>query len=156
MDSSPIFSLAIADKLELLEALFDVVRIPKAVWNEITKDATPTFYQKILLFFKDRTIKISGLNELSFIMDPGESESIILYKEINADFLLIDDRKARDIAESMGIKCIGTIGLLAIAKEKGLIEQLKPIFEIFLSNKRYYSVELLNKILERYDEKKII
>ena len=35
---------------------------------------------------------ISGFNELSFLMDYGESESVILYKEMDADFLLIDDK----------------------------------------------------------------
>jgi hypothetical protein len=41
-------------------------------------------------------------------MDYGESEAITLYKELNANFLLIDDRKARLIAESMKVNCIGT------------------------------------------------
>jgi predicted nucleic acid-binding protein len=47
----------------------------------------------------------------------------------------------------MNINCIGLIGLLSIAKDKGLIERLKPLFEKFFINKRYYSKELLNAIL---------
>lgn len=47
----------------------------------------------------------------------------------------------------MDINCIGIIGLLAIANDKGLIGRLKPIFETFLQNKRFYSVDLLNTIL---------
>ena len=88
-------------------------------------------------------------------MDPGESELIILFEEINAGYFLIDYTKARNIAESIGVKCIVTIRLLAFAKGKGIINELKPVFEIFLSNKRYYSTELLNKILEKYGEEKI-
>lgn len=37
-DAGPIFSLAIIDKLELLNQLFDEIKIPKAVWDEITLD----------------------------------------------------------------------------------------------------------------------
>lgn len=88
-------------------------------------------------------------------MDYGESESVILYNELQADFLLIDDKKARKIAESLGINCIGLIGLLSIAKDQGLIKILKPIFETFLQNKRFYSVELLNGILVSKGEQKI-
>jgi hypothetical protein len=62
-------------------------------------------------------------------MDYGESESVILYEELNADYLLIDDNKARIIAESFDVKCIGSIGLLVIAKQKGLINGLRQIFE---------------------------
>ena len=88
-------------------------------------------------------------------MDSGESESVMLYKEIHADFLLIDDKKARSIAENLGVSCIGVIGLLSVARNRGFIKELKPLFETFLQNKRFYSVELLNAILSRYDEDRI-
>ena len=97
-DSGSIFSLSIIDRLDVLSALFDDVSIPQAVWNEITYDKTKPDYDKLYNFFKDKTCQISGLNELTFVMDYGESESIILFKELHADFLLIDDKKARKIA----------------------------------------------------------
>jgi len=151
-DSGPIFSLSIIDRLDLLNALFDHVKIPKAVWDEITYDKSKPDYQKLYDFFKDKTCQISGINELTFLMDYGESESLILFKELKADFLLIDDKKARKIAENLDINCIGIIGLLSVAKDKGLIDQLKPIFETFLQNKRYYSIDLLNNILSSKGE----
>ncbi|EDN70617.1 hypothetical protein BGP_3980 [Beggiatoa sp. PS] len=36
-DSGAIFSLAIIDQLEILNLLFDYIRIPLAVWKEITR-----------------------------------------------------------------------------------------------------------------------
>jgi len=155
-DSGPIFSLALADKLELLENIFDDIKIPQAVWNEISVDESKPFYNRIFDFFKNRVVQIKGFNDLTFLMDYGESQSVILYKELQANFLLIDDKKARTIAESLGINCIGTIGLLLIAKERGLIGELKPIFECFLKNNRYYSLDLLNVILAQVTENKII
>jgi len=154
-DSGPIFSLALIDRLDILVALFDNIRIPQAVWNEITNDKTKQDYQSLHNFFKDKICQISGLNELTFGMDYGESESLILYKELHADFLLIDDKKARKIAEHLKINCIGVIGLLLIAKDNGLIEKLHPIFETFLQNKRYYSIELLNAVLMERGEERI-
>jgi len=154
-DAGPIFSLAIIDKLELLNHLFDEIKISKAVWEEVTLDKTTEFYNKIELFFKSKVVKIKGFNELTFVMDYGESESVILYKELNADFLLIDDKKARKIAENFDIKCIGTLGILSVAKDKGLINELRPIFKTFLKNDRYYSLKLLNILLERRNELKI-
>ena len=88
-------------------------------------------------------------------MDYGESESVLLYKELKADFLLIDDKKARTIAENFGIKCIGTIGLLSAAKDKKIIIELKPLFENLLQNRRFFSINLLNTILEQHNEEKI-
>lgn len=155
-DSGPIFSLALIDKLDILDSLFDEVKIPHAVWEEITFDSSKADYQTIYSFFKDRIQRIKGFNELIIIMDASESESVILYKEIQADFLLIDDKKARNIAENIGVNCIGVIGLLAVAKNRGFIEELKTIFETFILNKRFYSLELLNAILHKQGEERII
>ncbi|WP_375579776.1 DUF3368 domain-containing protein [Marivirga tractuosa] len=154
-DAGPIFSLAIVNELELLNQLFNEIKISKAVWDEITLDKSTEFYNKISLFFKDKVSHIKGFNELTFVMDYGESESVILYKELNADFLLIDDKKARNIAENFDINCIGTLGILSVSKDKGLIKELRPLFLTFLDNNRYYSIKLLNKILQRHKEDKI-
>ncbi|TVZ26534.1 hypothetical protein JM83_1501 [Gillisia sp. Hel_I_86] len=154
-DAGPIFSLAIIDKLEILNSLFDEIKIPNAVWEEITLKKNTEYYKKIKRFFEPKVVKISSFNELTFIMDYGESESLILYKELNAQFLLIDDKKARTIAENFNIECIGTLGLLSIARSKGLIDNLRPLFVKFIQNNRYYSIKLLNKLLENHKEQKI-
>jgi hypothetical protein len=65
-DSGPIFSLAVIDELELLNELFDSVRIPFAVWEEITLDKTTKYFPKIHSFFQDKTKQIKGFNELLF------------------------------------------------------------------------------------------
>ena len=154
-DSGPIFSLALIDKLEILNELFDEIKIPTAVWNEITIDKSKSDYLKLYNFFKDKIAQISGFNELAFVMDYGESESLILYKELQADFLLIDDKKARKIAETLNVNCIGIIGLISTARDKGIVAQLKPLFETFLKNKRYYSIEILNAVLAAHGEEKL-
>jgi len=64
----------------------------------------------------------------------------------------MDDKKARKIAENFGSNCIGTIRLLSVAREKKIISELKPLFETFLRNKRFYSITLLNTILEKHKE----
>lgn len=154
-DSGSIFSLAIVDKLSILEDIFGEIVIPKAVWEEITQEKETVYYHRIADFFKDRVRAISGFNELTFVMDYGESESVVLYRELNANYLLIDDKKARRIAENFGVNCIGTIGLLSVAKDKGLVEELKPLFEKFLDHNRYYGLSLLNGILTKHGEEEI-
>jgi hypothetical protein len=154
-DAGPIFTLAVIDHLELLDKLFEDVKIAPAVWNEISTHQFKPIHTLICTYFESKVQEIAGFNELSFIMDRGESESVMLYKETQADFLLIDDKKARNIAESLGINCVGILGILCIAKEKGLINELRPLFEIFLLQKRFYSLILLNSILLKYGEAEI-
>lgn len=151
-DTGPIFSLAIVNQLNLLLELFDEIFIPKAVWEELTLDKNTSHYQAIYNFFHNRIKDISSFNDLTFVMDYGESEAVILYKETQANFLLIDDRKARKIAENFDIQCIGTLGILSAAKDKKLLPSLRPMFLIFLENQRYYGLKLLNSILIEHGE----
>jgi predicted nucleic acid-binding protein len=77
----------------------------------------------------------------------GEKEAIELFKELNADALLVEDKDARQFAELNGITCVGTPGVLVFAKRKGLISALRPLFSELLAKNRYFSVSLLNQIL---------
>jgi predicted nucleic acid-binding protein len=86
----------------------------------------------------------------------GESEAILLYKEIQATYLIIDDKHAREIAEELGITCIGTLGILYRAKEKGLIQELRPLFLQLLTHDRYYAQPLLNHLLKKANEALIL
>lgn len=151
-DAGPIFSFAAIGQLNLLEELFDEIYIPQAVWEEITALKDSQFYPLITDFFKDKVRKIEGKNHLTFVMDYGESEAVILYQEIGATFLLIDDKKARKYAENIDVNCIGTIGVLINAKSKGKIDELKPLFQQLIDNDRYYSLRLLNAILVQSEE----
>ncbi len=151
-DTGPIISLALVDKLNILQELFDEVKIAKAVWEELTSDKNKPFISMVQNYFKDKVCEIKSFNDLIFLMDYGESESVLLYQELEADFLLIDDKKARKIAEQLHIRCVGTLGLLMIAKDKKIINELRPIFLAFLKHKRFYSLELLNNILQQKEE----
>ncbi len=154
-DTGVIISLSTIKQLDLLNQIFGEYYIAKAVWFELLKYKS-IISEDIFDVLHSRVKDIGGINYLSVMMDYGESESVILYNELNADFFLVDDKKARIIAESLGVKCIGTLGVISIAKEKGMIAQLKPLFEKLLENKRYYSVDVLNKILMNYKETRII
>jgi hypothetical protein len=61
-DSGAIFSLAVLDQLELLNALFDDAAIPRAVWEEITLNRTVSFYWRMRSFFKERVRPLQGMN----------------------------------------------------------------------------------------------
>ena len=128
-DAGALISLGHVEHIELIEKVFGDFYIAQAVWEELQKYKNPEFNPLILNKLKGRVMQIKTKNHLSMVMDYGESESVILYEELKADYLLIDDNKARIIAESLDVNCIGSIGLLIKAKHNGLIVELKPIFE---------------------------
>ncbi|KAB8318728.1 DUF3368 domain-containing protein [Tolypothrix campylonemoides VB511288] len=60
-------------------------------------------------------------------MDAGEAEAIALAMELGDVFMILDDRNARRIAQQLGLKVIGTVGMLLRAKQKGVIAEVKPL-----------------------------
>jgi len=53
-----------------------------------------------------------------------------LAKEFEESLLIIDERKGRKKAESLGIETIGSLGLLLMAKEKGVIRKVSEILAL--------------------------
>lgn len=126
-DSSALIALAIIDKLELLEKLYQNLYIPQAVYDEVTEIGRPQS-DKLKLFLRNR-VKTVELKITKLGLGLGELEAITLYKNLNADVLLIDDNRAKKYAILNDIKVIGSLGILIKAKQDGYIKNIKPFLE---------------------------
>jgi predicted nucleic acid-binding protein len=80
------------------------------------------------------------------MVDDGEAEAIALAAERQLRIVL-DDRKARDVAFRMGLKVIGTVGILVRAKRTGLIPWLKPLMNELADNGFRLSEDLKREAL---------
>lgn len=126
-DTTPIISLMKAGQLKLLEKLFGVVYIPKAVYRELTENET--FPEEVRMVKEHGFLHVEQVqNEKSVTilqkftgLDVGESEAIILADEKHSDVLLMDEHKGRQVAKKMGITITGTIGILTQAFDEGML-----------------------------------
>ena len=66
---------------------------------------------------------------LEMQLDKGESSAIALALEIPDSTIILDDYKARKIADRLGINFTGTIGVIIKAKLTGIIPGIKPLLE---------------------------
>ncbi len=145
-NSSPLIALA---KIRMLDVLSGVV-IPKAVFDEITKPEKE-YVKELYEWGKDKIIEVKNrkaVEYLELMIDGGEAETIVLAEELNADAVLIDDLKARKIATLRGLNILGTIGVLLNAKERGFINEVKPLLEELMKRKIRISKELYDHALE--------
>lgn len=148
-DSSALIALTTCQALPLLSEIFDEVRVPRAVFDEVTVTGRPQ--AKLLAeFLADRVIEVDTARFVLAAggLGQGEIEAMALYKASSADYLLIDDRRARTIAEANGIRCIGALGTLLMAKEQKRIDQVSSYVQALRESPLHYSEELLAKILQ--------
>lgn len=73
---------------------------------------------------------------------------MVLYKQISADKLLIDDRRGRTVAKLNHINTIGSLGVLLVAKQKGLINEVAPMLLALEKSDLYLSKQLMTTVLE--------
>ncbi|NSJ28572.1 DUF3368 domain-containing protein [Blautia glucerasea] len=123
-DTTPLISLLKINQLDLLEKLFGEVLIPEAVFNELTVDER--FQLEAQLIRQKEFIAVKPVNNLESVsilkratgLDQGESEAIVLTDELKADLLLMDEAKGRNVSAQMGLRIMGTIGILIAAYEE--------------------------------------
>jgi len=126
-DSSALVALAICDGLKLLDCLFEEIKVPKAVFNKVVIEGKPA--AEILWVYLSGKIALVDLTNVvvtSGGLGQGEIEAMALYKTLHADYLLIDDKRARNVARLNNITIVGSQGILLLAKHKGLISNVKP------------------------------
>jgi predicted nucleic acid-binding protein len=82
----------------------------------------------------------------------GEAEAIALTQRRSSAVLLIDDLRARKLAQHLGLRRIGTVGFLALAKRDGLISTLKPALDALLAHGIYIRQDLINAALKEAGE----
>lgn len=157
-DTTPIISLMKIDYLDILERLYENIIIPRAVYDELIIN---TDYDDEIDIIKRCTfLKVRHVEEnLSVLLlqkqlnlDKGESEAIVLANNINADLIVIDERKARKIAKDIGLNVTGTLGILVEAKQKGLIKELKPLLDGLIDNNIRIDKKLYAEILKLVEE----
>lgn len=117
-DTTPLISLLKISRLDLLEKLFGEVLIPSTVFNELTTDER--FQLEANQIRQEKFIVVKEVNNLESVsilkratgLDQGESEAIVLTDELNAELLLMDEAKGRNVSSQMGLQIMGTIGIL--------------------------------------------
>ncbi len=154
-NSSPLIALAIIDCLFILNHLKQNLYIPSAVYQEVTKKDKP-YSAQLKTFLKEKMKEVQNVEavkDLMIYLDKGEVEVIQLAIEKKADFIIIDDKKGRNIASLKGLNVAGTAGLLLAAKKKNLVKAVVPLIKKLQKHDIYFSKDLLMKISEISGEK---
>jgi len=145
VDTSCLIALSKINQLSLLVNLFEHVIITREVQKEFGDDL-PTWIA--LRSPKSKSPKQS----LNKILDPGEASCIALAQEIENSVLALDEYRARKIAAESGLPFIGTLAILHLGKENGLINSIKPLVLSLVDSGFRVSPLLVTTILKKANE----
>lgn len=151
-DTSPICYLIQIGHIDLLPALFSEVLIPAAVGSELAHPGagpvlqawmeSPPSWLQILSSPRAPRADLQRLH-------PGEREAISLALHMEADLILLDEKKARQMAMSQGLTVSGLLGVLGLAADRGLIP-IREVVEALRRTTFRIDPRLLKLLLDRY------
>lgn len=134
-DTSPLNGLVIVGHLPLLQQIYGRVLIPPAVADELKRggEDDPRITQVLSVDWieicQPTNIQLVETLQTESNLDRGESEAIALAQEIKAEELLIDERLGRREAVRLGLNITGLLGILLVAKRRGLVTEIRPIID---------------------------
>lgn len=153
-DTSPLNYLILIGQTEILPALFDRVVIPPTVLKELNQIRSPYPVQKWSGSLPTwLEIIMPMVIDDNLPLDLGETEAIGLAQELNADSLLLDERKATAVARRLGLEVTGTLGVLSLAAKLNLLELPKAIAALRQTNFRA-PAEVVELLLQQDTERK--
>ena len=134
-NTTPLIGLASIQRFDLLQKIFGEVHIPQAVYDEVMTGRDKKKFKGTVEITSATWLKIVPVNDRIAVevlldeLDLGESETIVLARELNANWVVMDEKKGRRKLGQMGLNKIGTVGVLLKAKEMKLIPNIRPELE---------------------------
>lgn len=156
-NTTPLIGLAIIERFDLLHQLFGEIHIPRAVFDESVSKGREEGGAKRQVS-SAKWIKTSRIRERLAVevlldeMDLGEAETIVLAREIHADWVLMDEKKGRRKLNELRLKKIGTVGILLKAKRAGLVTSIRPDLEQLREHGFSISQNVIDAVLRQAKE----
>jgi len=151
----PLIALAGVNQLSLLQHLFRKVSIPAVVHQELIGSQR---FAATRHLFNQPWLEVVPLPEPSDVvlasqLDRGEADVLTLARQLKNAEVLIDERKARRLAERLySLRILGTGGLLLRAKTAGLIAGVRPVLAGMKANGYHLSDRLVEAICQAAGE----
>ena len=132
-NTSPIINLACIRQLNLLRQIYGQITIPEAVFTEIAitgvGEPGAEEVQREPWIVRHSVTQPALVKVLRLELDAGEAEALAGALELNADLVLLDERRAREVAQRLGLRFIGLLGVLIEAKRQQRLARLQPVLD---------------------------
>lgn len=152
INTSPLIALSHMQAFDLvLQLPFDFV-CPEEVAQEISAGVQKGHSVSLPAAVKVQKIS-QPISPLALAaLDSGEAAVIQLALEQQIETVCIDEIKGRRAALSVGLKVVGSLGLLGSAKRQGLIIEIRPLIEKAQQAGIFYDEDLINSFLSSFGE----
>lgn len=154
-NTTPFIALSSIQRLELLQQLFGQIHVAQSVVEECAEGGRILVPDLRTLSWIVPIADEGGSSlPVLFELDRGEKQTIVLARKYPDSTVIIDERLARSVAEYLGLKVTGTLGVLVKAKALGLISSFQEAALAMREQGLYYSEGLITRLAQALGEGK--
>lgn len=155
-DTGPLIALHAVGLLGILCARFREVLVPLTVWSELTALPGAQEPQAVSALPCVRLVPDLDVTPASLVrLDPGERQALAIALATPATVVLIDDGAARRAARTEGLRHVGTVGLVAAAKEVGLCSSARDQYALLIKSRFRVDLRIVNDVLRDLGEEEL-
>ena len=122
-----------------------------------TPEVVQEFQEKLPEWILIENVKDKKYQEfLETQIDWGEASAIALAKEKEDPLLLLDDLKARKLANKLNLRVTGTLGVIHKAKQIGILEKVKPLIAKLQATNFRISENIVEELLRKNNETSLV
>jgi predicted nucleic acid-binding protein len=154
-NSSPLIALARIGRLNLLASFYKRILIPSEVQYEVLvagrglPGAEEVRNASWIEVVPPKVVTASSLARKCQHLGAGERGAILLAASRHANLVLLDEWKARRVAEDAGLSVVGCLGILEAGTRRGLVSDLREAYLDLLRQGIRFEIRLLQDSLAR-------
>jgi predicted nucleic acid-binding protein len=146
-NTTPIIALSAVGQLDLLPQLFQRIHVVGEVIDECVAGGPIQVPDLTRLPWIEAIQSTPPLHSSVLLeLDKGEKHTLDMARKLNADRVLIDEKIGRNVAEYLGLKITGTLGVLLKAKQQGLIPSFRKHVVDMQAQGIRYNVRLVGRL----------
>jgi len=155
-NAGPLIALSLVRNLDLLHRLYDRVLVPEAVVHEVVESGTGragALEVEAASWLEQVSLDAPPEPLLAKELGAGEAAVITVAHRLSATLVLLDERRARRIAEqAYGLRVKGSAGILIAAKRANLIPAVKPLLTAMADQGYFLSRRLIERACQEVGE----
>src|ERR1035437_829975 len=154
-DTSPIRYLVRIGHIDLLPGLFERIFLPSVLADELLHPSAPPTVRDWMRQPPGwlEVMPVADIDDPALdALDRGERSAIALGLSLKADLILVADRKGAAVALNKGFEVTGTLGVLDLAAERGLVDLVDAFDRLKRTNFRYRQ-GLFDVLLKKHEDR---
>jgi len=131
VNATPLIGLSLINRLELLPALFEDIVVPRSVYEEVAGQGVSRVGATELAnadwIQVEEPSESTTIEPLLLGLDIGELQVLLLARELQPDWVLVDERLGRRVARALQLPVKGTVGVLLAAFHANLLGKTEAL-----------------------------